>query len=39
VLQRPERIEFVEKMPLTRAKKVDKKFLREEIARKIQGPV
>ena len=36
VLQLPERIEFVEEMPLTRTQKVDKKFLREDIARKLQ---
>jgi 2,3-dihydroxybenzoate-AMP ligase/mycobactin salicyl-AMP ligase len=35
VLQLPERIEFVEKMPLTKTEKVDKRYLREDIARKI----
>jgi non-ribosomal peptide synthetase component E (peptide arylation enzyme) len=37
VLQFPERIEFVDAMPLTKAEKVDKKFLREDIDRKLQG--
>ncbi len=35
VLQFPERIEFVDAMPLTKAEKVDKKFLREDIDRKL----
>jgi non-ribosomal peptide synthetase component E (peptide arylation enzyme) len=35
VLQLPERIEFVETMPFTKAEKVDKKFLREDIERKL----
>jgi non-ribosomal peptide synthetase component E (peptide arylation enzyme) len=37
VLQLPERIEFIETMPLTRAEKVDKKFLREDIERKLKA--
>jgi non-ribosomal peptide synthetase component E (peptide arylation enzyme) len=37
VLQLPERIEFVGAMPLTRAQKVDKKFLREDIEKKTAG--
>lgn len=37
VLQFPERIEFVETMPLTKAEKVDKRFLREDIERKLKG--
>ena len=35
VLQFPERIEFIESMPFTKAEKVDKSFLREDIKRKI----
>jgi 2,3-dihydroxybenzoate-AMP ligase/mycobactin salicyl-AMP ligase len=35
VLQLPERIEIVEAMPLTKVGKVDKRFLREDIARKL----
>jgi non-ribosomal peptide synthetase component E (peptide arylation enzyme) len=35
VLHLPERIEFVEAMPLTKTEKVDKKFLREDITRKL----
>jgi non-ribosomal peptide synthetase component E (peptide arylation enzyme) len=35
VLQLPERIEFVESLPLTQAKKVDKKALLEDIKKKI----
>ena len=35
VLHLPERIEFVESMPLTKTGKVDKRFLREDIKRKI----
>lgn len=37
VLQLPERIEFVEAMPFTKAEKIDKKFLREEIEKKLKG--
>jgi non-ribosomal peptide synthetase component E (peptide arylation enzyme) len=37
VLQLPERIEFVEAMPLTRAEKVDKIRLKEDIERKVRG--
>jgi len=35
VLQFPERIEFIEDMPLTKAEKVDKKTLTEDIKKKI----
>ncbi|MCX7857499.1 MAG: AMP-binding protein [Deltaproteobacteria bacterium] len=35
VLQLPERIEFVEEMPLTAANKIDKKILKEDIKKKI----
>jgi non-ribosomal peptide synthetase component E (peptide arylation enzyme) len=35
VLQLPERIEFIETMPFTKAEKVDKKLLREDIERKL----
>jgi len=35
VLQLPERIEFIESMPFTKAEKVDKKFLREDIEKKL----
>ncbi|MCS7280641.1 MAG: AMP-binding protein [Desulfobacterota bacterium] len=35
VLQFPERIEFVDSMPLTAANKIDKRALREDIKRKI----
>jgi len=37
VLYLPERIEFVEDFPLTKAGKVDKKVLREDIAKKINS--
>jgi non-ribosomal peptide synthetase component E (peptide arylation enzyme) len=37
VLQLPERIEFIEAMPFTKAEKVDKKFLREDIERKLRA--
>jgi 2,3-dihydroxybenzoate-AMP ligase/mycobactin salicyl-AMP ligase len=37
VLQLPERIEFIETMPFTKAEKVDKKFLREDIERKLKA--
>lgn len=36
VLQLPERIEFLEEMPLTRTQKVDKKILREDVAGKVR---
>ena len=36
VLQLPERIEFIDSMPLTKAEKVDKKALKADIAQKIQ---
>jgi 2,3-dihydroxybenzoate-AMP ligase len=42
VLHLPERIEFVEHMPLTKTGKIDKRFLMEDINRKIgsdDGPV
>ena len=37
VQQLPERIEFIETMPFTKAEKVDKRFLREDIERKLQA--
>ncbi|MCX8118664.1 MAG: AMP-binding protein [Desulfobacterota bacterium] len=37
VLQLPERIEFVDRMPLTKAEKIDKKALKEDIERKLKG--
>ena len=37
VLQFPERIEFIEDMPLTKAEKVDKKVLIEDIKKKISS--
>jgi len=37
VLQFPERIEFIEDMPLTKAEKVDKKTLTEDIKKKISS--
>jgi non-ribosomal peptide synthetase component E (peptide arylation enzyme) len=37
VLQLPERIEFIEAMPFTKAEKVDKKFLKEDIERKLKA--
>ena len=37
VLQLPERIEFIESMPFTKAEKVDKKFLREDIEKKLKA--
>ena len=37
VLQLPERIEFVYKMPLTQSEKVDKRSLREDIERKLSA--
>ncbi len=35
VLQLPERVEFIEKLPLTKANKTDKRFLCEDIRRKL----
>jgi non-ribosomal peptide synthetase component E (peptide arylation enzyme) len=37
VLQLPERIEFVDKMPLTKSEKVDKRRLREDIESKLSA--
>jgi 2,3-dihydroxybenzoate-AMP ligase/mycobactin salicyl-AMP ligase len=37
VLQLPERIEFIGTMPFTKAEKVDKTFLKEDIARKLKA--
>ena len=37
ILQLPERIEFIDSIPLTEAGKTDKKFLREHIRKKILG--
>jgi 2,3-dihydroxybenzoate-AMP ligase/mycobactin salicyl-AMP ligase len=37
VLQLPERIEFVDAMPYTGAQKTDKRFLQEDIAKKLQA--
>ena len=37
VLQLPERIEFINIMPYTGAEKLDKKFLREDIEKKLQA--
>ena len=37
VLQMPERIEFIDTMPYTAAEKLDKKFLREDIEKKLQS--
>jgi non-ribosomal peptide synthetase component E (peptide arylation enzyme) len=36
VLQLPERIEFIDMMPVTKAEKIDKKALREDIERKLE---
>jgi len=36
VLQLPERIEFIELMPVTKAEKIDKKALREDIEKKLE---
>ena len=38
VLQLPERMEFVDSLPLTKAKKVDKRALNEDIKKKLAGP-
>jgi non-ribosomal peptide synthetase component E (peptide arylation enzyme) len=35
VLQLPERMEFIDRMPLTKAQKADKKPLREDIRQKL----
>jgi 2,3-dihydroxybenzoate-AMP ligase len=37
VLQRPERIEFIDAMPYTGAQKTDKRFLQEDIAKKLKA--
>lgn len=37
VLQFPERIEFIDTMPLTKAEKVDKNFLKEDIKKKLNN--
>ena len=37
VLQLPERVELVEELPLTKVGKVDKKLLREKIAKKLES--
>lgn len=37
VIQLPERIEFVEMMPVTKAEKIDKKALREDIDKKLEA--
>ena len=37
VLQLPERIEFIDAMPYTGAQKTDKRLLREDIVKKLQG--
>jgi non-ribosomal peptide synthetase component E (peptide arylation enzyme) len=37
VLQLPERIEFIDAMPYTGAQKTDKRFLQEEIAKKLKA--
>jgi len=37
VLQLPERIEFIDAMPYTGAQKTDKRFLQEDIAKKLKG--
>ncbi|MDD5205310.1 MAG: (2,3-dihydroxybenzoyl)adenylate synthase, partial [Desulfobacterales bacterium] len=36
VLQLPERIEIIEEIPMTKVGKVDKKYLREVIKRKLE---
>jgi len=36
VLQLPERVEFIENMPLTKVGKIDKKILKEDIIKKLQ---
>jgi non-ribosomal peptide synthetase component E (peptide arylation enzyme) len=37
VLQLPERIEFIDAMPYTGVQKTDKRFLQEDIAKKLQA--
>ena len=37
VLQLPERVELVAELPLTKVGKVDKKVLREDIKKKVEG--
>jgi len=37
VLQLPERIEFIDAMPYTGAQKTDKRFIQEDIAKKLKG--
>ena len=37
VLNIPERIEHIDVFPLTKAEKIDKKVLREDIKKKLQG--
>jgi 2,3-dihydroxybenzoate-AMP ligase/mycobactin salicyl-AMP ligase len=37
VLQLPERIEFIDTMPVTKAEKIDKKALREDIEKKLEA--
>ena len=37
VLQLPERVEFVDELPMTKVGKVDKKALREDIKKKIES--
>ncbi|MCX8021497.1 MAG: AMP-binding protein [Syntrophorhabdaceae bacterium] len=37
VLQLPERVEFIENMPLTNVGKIDKKILKEDISKKLEG--
>jgi non-ribosomal peptide synthetase component E (peptide arylation enzyme) len=39
VQQLPERIEFIEDLPMTKVGKVDKKVLREDIAKRLEGLV
>jgi non-ribosomal peptide synthetase component E (peptide arylation enzyme) len=36
VIQLPERIEFIDTMPVTKAEKIDKKSLREDIEKKLE---
>jgi len=36
VIQLPERIEFIDTMPVTKAEKIDKKALREDIEKKLE---
>ncbi len=39
VLQLPERIEFIDSMPYTKAHKLDKRKLREDIEKKLQPDI